>query len=346
MKITNASQKPRRYFGLHMTEGVAEYRELGKTPERIFIGENTIKNMDPTFEGCPVYVQHVDSVNLENIQTEADGYVVRSFFNAADGKHWCEFVVVSDKGHEAIAKKWKLSNAYIPKEMVGGGLWHGVEYSKEVKIGEYEHLAIVPNPRYEESVIMSPEEFKAYNGQKEEELKRLTNSKKGEKGMLKFFKREKVENSADLEAMVVTLPKSKVEMSITQLVNEMDEIMENEDEPVMANGEHKVKVGEEEMTVNQLVEKYNGMCAEKKNMGDEEAKKKALDLAAHEDEEMKKNEDEPVEEKKENQEEKEEKKENSHFETLKNAPKAVNGFNRIETSDEKVARGKKKYGSN
>lgn len=345
MKIQNASQRPQRFFGLHMVEGVAEYREPDKNPYRIFVGEEAIKNMDPTFEGRPVYVHHVGEVDLENIQNEADGFVVRSFFNKSDGKHWVEFLVVSDRGHEAIKKKWKLSNAYIPKDMVGGGLWHGVEYDKEVKRGEYEHLAIVPNPRYEESVIMTPDEFKAYNDGKELELKKLTNSKQGVKGMFKFFKREKVENSAELESTMVVLPKSGKEMSITQIINEMDEMKVNMDQPMMANGDHKVKVGEEEMTVNELVEKYANMCAEKKNTApaeDEEAKKKALELAAHEDKE--------IAEKKQNEEEKpeekEEKKQNAHFETLRNAHLQAEKEVRIDLSEDRVVRGKTRYGSN
>ena len=189
--ITNAKILPRRFYGLHMAPGVAEYKDETTNngqPYRIFIGEDVIKNMDSTFEGRPVYVRHVDQVNMDKLQHEADGYVVKSFFNARDGKHWVEFIVVSDKGHEAIRSGWKLSNAYIPKSFAGSGLWHGVEYVKEVMDGEYEHLALVPNPRYEESIILTPDEFKNYNNEKELELQKLSNSSnKEKKGMFNFF---------------------------------------------------------------------------------------------------------------------------------------------------------------
>ena len=352
---------PKVYYGLHMVEGVAEYAEPQVNdgqPYRILLLENCIKNMDASFEGRPVYVQHVDEVNLDTLQHEAAGYVVKSFFNQPDGKHWCKFIVVSDEGHNAIRSGWKLSNAYIPKEWAGGGKWHNVDYSKEVMRAEYEHLAIVPNPRYEESIILTPEEFKAYNSEKELELEKLANSK-GESTMsalLKFFKKTKVENSADLESTTVQLRDGR-EMTIAQVVNSLEEMekeKKNEEEaaakPQMANGDHMVKIGNEEMTVNQLVEKHMEMVKksaaeapkdeEKKNVEegeDKEALKKAKELAEHEEKE--------IEEKKENEEEKkEEKKENSNFDTLANAHlKALAPV--ADLSMDQVARGKTRYGS-
>jgi len=341
-----AKTLPKVYYGLHFYPGVAEYREAGQEPYRIFIAEDAIKNMGPTFQGRPVYVEHVDEVNLENLHNEADGYVMESFFNKSDGKHWVKFIVVSDRGHEAIRMGWKLSNAYIPKEFAGGGLCNGVEYTREVTKGEYEHLAIVRVPRYEESVILTPDQFKEYNTKKETELSRLTNSK-GEKSMLNFFKKAKVENSADLEATVVVLPKSKKEMTITQLVNEMDAIQNMNG---YANGDHMVKVGAEEMSVNDLSKKYAEMCNSAK---EEEAKKNS------EEEDKKENGDE--EEKKENadEEEKKEKKENNdeeakvdekkemkknHFNSLKNANRNQK-TETVDLSEDKVARGKARYGS-
>lgn len=74
---------------------------------------------------------------------------------------------------------------------------------------------------------------------------------------LNLFKRTKVENSLDLENTIVELPKSKKEMSIATLVNEMDKI---ENMHGYANGDHLVKVGEDEMSVNDLVKKHQEMC--------------------------------------------------------------------------------------
>lgn len=261
-KLRNAKSLPEVYFGLHMVEGIAEYNEPGAQPYRILVGETAIKNMNPTFQGKPVYVDHVDEVNLENLQHEADGYVMESFYNQNDGKSWVKFIVVSDEAKRRIREGWVLSNAYIPTGFTNGGEWHGAEYAKEVTGGEYEHLAIVKNPRYQESKILTPEQFKVYNGEKELELKRLANSKdEGESKMaFKLFKRTKVENSIDLVGMVVELPKSKIEMPLEQVINELDAIKNMHG---YANGDHLVKVGDkDEMSVNDLVKKHMDMCNE------------------------------------------------------------------------------------
>lgn len=377
-KVENARTLPKVYFGLHMVEGVAEYAEPERAPFRIFIGEETIKNMDPTFKGRPVYVQHVDAVDLKNLQAEADGYVIRSFFNKADGKHWAEFIVVSDAGHEAIQKGWKLSNAYMPKNLSAGGLWHGVEYAQEVKSGEYEHLAIVPNPRYEESIILTPEDFKAYNARKEAELYKLANSKES-KSMLTFWKKSKVENAADLESTVVTLPLSKKEFSIADLVKNMDASMMPEH---MANDEHMVEMPEHgKMSVKALKDAY---CAAMKNKaepdagGEDEKKEPALENESEPDaggedkkEPKLENKDEEKEPKLANEDEEEaaKKKKNAekeaadkalaeaskknaadgvdHFKALQNAPnEAIKEVAKIELPEDKIARGKSRYGSN
>jgi hypothetical protein len=368
-----------------MVEGVAEYAEPEKDAYRILVGESAIKNMDPTFQGKPVYVDHVDEVDLDNLQEEADGYVLDSFYNKLDGKHWVKFIVVSDRAKDAIRRGWKLSNAYVPKAFTNGGLWHGVEYSKEVTSGEYEHLAIVKNPRYEESLILTPDEFKKYNAEKESELSQLTNSKtKKEKtamGLpkLNIFKRTKVENSTDLDGLMVELPKSKIEMPLTQVVNELDVIKNMNG---YANGDHMVKVGEDEMSVNDLVKKHMDMRNEMEklkaakesketeisedevgdrggdtaldnddsaddhameNEDDEDAKKKALEVAKNEEkevaEEKKKNELAEAAKKKSDAAKKAAALKNAH---LRDPDEEVA---KVDLMEDQIARGRARYGT-
>lgn len=315
MNINNAKSWPKVYYGMHMEPGVAEYAEPNTEPYRILIVENALKAMDPTYEGKPVYVQHVDEVDLDNLQNEADGYVMQSFFNPADGKHWAKFIVVSDKGHEAVRRGWQLSNSYVPKSFSEGGEWHGVHYMKEITAGEYEHLAIVPNPRYEASVIMTPEEFKRYNEDKEVELKRLSNSKnkKGDTKMkLNIFKKAKVDNVDDLAAMSVVLPKSGREVTIEKLVNEADERAEKKKNS-MAEMHDKVKLHDGMMcNVAELVDKHKalhdeleGMKAKKDDAKEGESEveeeKEAVDVEG-DDKAVDNEEDEEAKDKKENDE--------------------------------------------
>lgn len=274
------NSKGKIYYGMHFYPGVAEYQEPGKEPYRVYLNEDTIRGMDASFAGRPVFVDHVDEVDedVNELRKDADGWVVESFFNQADGKHWVKFMIVSDQAEKAIQSGMRLSNAYVPHSFGKGGLWNGVSYLKEVTGGEFEHLALVRNPRYDESDIKTPEEFKLYNENLLVELKRVSNSKdlkdqKGENKMkLNIFKRTKVENSKDVdfEELSVKLPKSGKELTLAKLVEDHDTVLNMNG---YANGEHFVKAGEEEMTVNQMMKKYNAAMSElaemkAKNEGD------------------------------------------------------------------------------
>lgn len=220
-KISNAKEMPKVFYGMHFYPGVAEYAEPNAKPYRILLNEDTLRDMDATFEGKPVYVRHVDEVNMDKLQEEADGYVIQSFYNRADGKHWVKFIAVSDKCQQAIRNGWRLSNAYIPKSFAGGGQWNGVDYVKEVVSGTFEHLAVVPDPRYQDSIILTPEQFKEYCEEKEVELKRVANSKT-RRSMFEFFKRTKVDNSDEITDAVVKLPTSGKEVTIGELIKLAD----------------------------------------------------------------------------------------------------------------------------
>src|SRR4051812_11976802 len=153
---------PQIFYGLHFFPGCAEYREPGREPYRIYIGEDAIKNMNASFAGRPVFVDHRDEVNLETLEQEADGYVVESLYLPCDGKTWCKFTDTSDKGQQAVSMGWSLSNSYVIKDRGAAGMNHAIDYQTEALRGQYDHLAIVQNPRYEQSVILTPTQFQEY----------------------------------------------------------------------------------------------------------------------------------------------------------------------------------------
>jgi len=227
------------FYGLHMSEGIAHYKPHGEEPFTVFVGNQTIKLMNSTFQGKPVYVGHVDE---HTKLTDADGVVSDSFYNKADGKHWCKFVVTTQKGLDAVSRGWKLSNSLVVDSHSVGGVHHGLDFDRTVDRGSFHHLAIVPNPRYEESDILTPEQFKQYNNTKEAELIRLSNSKENE---MKFqmFKKTKVDNSKEVNLAEITvhLPKSKRDVTLEQLCNEADE-----EKPAPKEGEESSEESSEE----------------------------------------------------------------------------------------------------
>jgi hypothetical protein len=260
------------FYGIHFYPGISEMEFEGRT-ERLYVSDTTIRKMDASMRGCPVYCYHKKPVgNIDEVKGEADGWVESSFYNEADGKHWAKFLAVSSKAiSQCESKRFGLSNGYdILAESGESGSRNGVEYDSEVTDGEFHHLAIVPNPRYE-SMILTPEEFMEYNANKRDETRRVANSKaaKKEKSMSKpvariqFFTRKKVENSKDLENHSVLLPKSGVEKSISELVKIADRTIQNEGKPRVCNADDVVKVeedGEEsEMTIGEIIERMSAL---------------------------------------------------------------------------------------
>lgn len=255
----NAKEEPKVFYCKHIAPGVCAYAD-----ETILIGEEALKEMDKTFAGKPIYVNH-QKVDLEKIQQEADGYVAESFYLPEDGSHWAKMIIVSDKGHEAIRKGWKVSNAYVPDEFGIGGEWHNIPYNREVMKAHYTHLALVDNPRYEEATVMTPEDFKMYKEQKREQLKSLENAKtKGEGKTMKWklFKRTEVTNSDDLSNTMVELSNGTA-ISIGEMVNSVEkDIQEKEEAKNKCNDllEEAVKVNGEEMKVKDLIKEYESKC--------------------------------------------------------------------------------------
>jgi hypothetical protein len=383
MKTENSQGKI--FYGMHFYPGVAEYQESGREPYRIFLNEATIRSMGPTFAGRPVFVMHVDDVkeDVDELRKEADGWVIESFFNEADGKHWVKFIAVTEKAEQAIKRGMQLSNCYAPKKFAKGGLWNGVAYLKEVTEGEYEHLAIVPNPRYAESVILTPEKFKQYNEEKFLEIKRLSNAREKSAMKVSLFKRSKVENSAELLEMSVLLPNSKKDVTIQELIEEGDaRRVSNAADPAMLvtieiDGEEK------EVTVSDLVDMVHN-AAKKKNIDDPDedgdpghgkvdmaSKDKMNKDEEDKDEDKKENEDDEEDEEMPKDKKKNKKKKNvdkkdgedddglknelevarvkakEKADKLRNADKNVDDKPaRVEMSADQVARGKARYGSN
>lgn len=275
MKInlfTNAKQEPQILYCRHIAQGVCGYND-----ETIFIGEDTLKNMDSTFPGKPVYVEH-QQVNLDKLQEQADGYVVESFYLPEDASHWAKIIVVSDKGHDAVSKGWAVSNAYMPDSFGSEGEWHNIPYNREITDAHYTHLAIVPNPRYEEAVIMTPEEFKQYKAGKKEQLNQLQNSKEGVKEqMFKLFTKKEVTNSEDISKAMVELSNGKT-VSIQEMINACEEDIKakeaakakkNEEEELL---EKVVKVNGEDVKVSDLIKSYE---AKKNKCNEDDEEKKA-----------------------------------------------------------------------
>jgi len=259
----------KRFFVLHMVEGMTGKNE--PPAEKILVKEEAARRMDPTFEGKPVVFrdEHMTDEEYESLVKStaqgafSDGIVNKSFFNEADGKHWAEILVWSPAGIAACEnKRFAVSNAYTVTNEAGPGSWHDLEYNVEVVDGEYEHLLITDKPRYGESKILTPEEFKAYNEGLKRELAAVTNTSKGVSKMFEFFTRKNAENID--ENMDVKLPKTGKIVNLSKIINAWDEKLKNEESgEIFAHPDHKVKLANGEVcNVGELIEKHKALAEE------------------------------------------------------------------------------------
>jgi len=195
-------------------------------------------------------------------------------------------MATSDEAQAKIAQGWKLSNAYQAPDRGPGNLWHNVKYDAEIRNGNYTHMALVPDPRYGESIILTPEEFAAYNSKLEAERSQFQNSKGGlmkgiakvVDGVLKFFNSADTPSDKALEvqnqlAGIKFDLKNGRSLTIVELVNEAEKEKEKDDEN--AHDHHMVNMGDGKpgMKVSAMRAHYNELLmAHEKTKAEELAK--------------------------------------------------------------------------
>jgi hypothetical protein len=165
MEKQNSKDWAQTYKAANFIEkGVCTYND-----ETIYLSQETLNRAMPTMKGRPVIIKH-QKVTPQNMQEHAVGYVSSADFNTLEAGFDCDFLVFDDEGKEVIAKDYSVSCAYKPLAFGQGGTWHNTPYNREVTELEFTHLALVPDPRYEDAKI--------YENSKEEQIKENYNMDK------------------------------------------------------------------------------------------------------------------------------------------------------------------------
>lgn len=307
--------KGRHFVSRFMEAGLASYKAQGG--KMILVRKEALDRFAQSMVGCPVIIEHAD-VTDENVKDLAVGYVSRVWFNEADGWYYCEGVVQGDDVETLIEEKnWSVSCGYVVTEKdEKGGIYHDIEYDEEVLNGDFEHLAIVPNPRYREANIV------------------LNSSER--KDMLGIFNRKKIRNSEKEETMdkrkvideVGGILKGKVDEEIWRtIIGKLEKI-------AYSGSEDDKKDNESDMEDDDKEEKENA-C--RKNESDKED-----DKGSEKDE--KDNESEEDEKKEEKEEKKENKRNSSDFaeiKSLRNSCREIEEVVSFVPEAERLARGMK-----
>jgi len=336
----NASQFPRTFYARHMQPGTCGYED-----EIVLVDTDAIKKMIPTGVNKPIYIHH-QNVNLDSIKEDADGWITESFYNELDGWAWFKCIAIDDAAHKAIDNGWSVSNAYRPTQFGVGGTKNNCPFNREVLNAEFTHLAIVPNPRYEEACIMSPEQFRNYQEAKRKELEntRILHNSNPTKGnaIMKFFKFKKEEvSTVDNDTMVEIDGKT---ISVVEMLNAVKKNEEEEEKKAKEkiNEDDMIECDGEKMPLKELMNRYKKMN-EKKNAEEkeEEKKKKEKDEA-----EKKENESKNAEEEEKKKKSEEDKENSKFYAELMNAHNTAQKTETpVEAPQNKMIRGKKRYGS-
>lgn len=153
---------PRKYRAYYIEPGLADYTAEGIGV--VLVQKPALDRMMSTFVGMPVVnFEHTDkrpedlfNMSVEEKEEIADGVVSDSGYDEKSGWYWVDMMIWDEETQNNIDNEgFSVSCAYdVTEASTEGGTVHNVDYDEEVLNGEYIHMAVVPNPRYEKAWII------------------------------------------------------------------------------------------------------------------------------------------------------------------------------------------------
>ena len=168
--LANQAQFGVMFKGNHLEPGPVRYDEIvnpitNQKGMTLLLDNEGIAALRKSFVGKFVYnYVHKKDAKPSDVKGDAVGVVTGNVYNAETGWDDVSFILWDTKAVENVeSKKYALSNSYSP--IIDGvpGVHHNLPYDAKVIGGEYDHLAIVPNPRYEGSKIEAVHNSKETN---------------------------------------------------------------------------------------------------------------------------------------------------------------------------------------
>lgn len=249
---------PKKYRAYYITPGLADYSAEGIGV--VLVQKQALDKMNPTFVGMPVVNQsHTDkepeelfNMSSDDISEFADGVVAATGYDDETGWYWADMMIWDEETQENIKDGYSVSCAYDVTEIEDeGGSYNNVPYQEEVLEGNYIHMAIVSNPRYERAYILS----NSKPGGKTVKIKfkkKTVKNAEPEKEPIENAEEEVIENGEDGVIELENgdqIPLSEVEEMYRKKKEE--ESMENAG--TVYNMEDEVEIDGEKMTVKELL---------------------------------------------------------------------------------------------
>lgn len=253
--------KPKRYRALHITPGIVDYTD-GDQRETVLIKKAALDKMNSSFLGKPVFnfthkvvdIKNAFDFTSEEIEEHAVGVISDVGYDVESGYFFADMMIWDEETQDNISNGYGVSNAYVP-EVGPGGEYNNVPYNEEVTDGEYDHMAIVENPRYEDVKIFEnskgakPMKFKLF-GKKEKVVKK----NEGDPPPDDKDKKKDEEMSLNMESILVDNDGN--EMPVSELVEAYKSANMEDDKPTM-NMEDTIEIDGKEVTMKELYDNYN-----------------------------------------------------------------------------------------
>lgn len=149
-KLQNAHPMAKAMNCSFIEPGVVFYQDVGM----VLVQKTALDKMMNSMRGKPVVNTDHREINADdfrngNFDGMVDGNDHAVWFDSSDAKYHCSFQVTTPETLTNIKNGFKVSCAYKVTKWGPGGIHNNVPYEREVLEGEYTHLAIVANPRYE-----------------------------------------------------------------------------------------------------------------------------------------------------------------------------------------------------
>lgn len=110
----------------------------------IYISQKAIDRYSHRLKGKPVTIGHITGITASNAQQYSVGDVA-----VCDKPGDCVVTIKDEEADKKISNGERFSCCWTPVKWGPGGTWHNIPYDKELLEMDFTHLAIVPDPRYE-----------------------------------------------------------------------------------------------------------------------------------------------------------------------------------------------------
>ena len=142
--------KGRKFVSRFIEAGVAHYEQFGD----VLITKETLNKFIHTMVGCPVIIKHKD-ITDKNADKERVGVVSDVWYNENDGYFYCSGIIWDKQAIDLVKNQgWSVSCTYDFESDKQEKTHNGKKIDMEFTDGEFLHLALVDNPRYERANIV------------------------------------------------------------------------------------------------------------------------------------------------------------------------------------------------